>query len=411
MEHVASEQDVVAVEPVLRRIIAARVSNPTDVDDLVHDGLERLLKSRHRLASEAVLPYAIVVAQNLVTSRTRRHARRIERPLPEAISSSGSVPEDSVVTSEAHEALRAALMQLDPAERAELLAYQERRSPDSPTTEESTPAIRVRMARSRGKLRVEYLLALRRVELPSAQCRRVLLAISAGDIRRQGALKVGDHLMSCQTCAALSEPLSQRSLGLTSVSLPFGFVAATIHKVRAHPTASAIASGAVACGVAAAIAFSAAGHTRPATDGHATPSEATGTSGHRAHPAAPVNDSTPPIPGLDVGAEPLPVHSLATLAGSSVSASSVLVQSVATHNGFWIGTDATDRIFVQLVGPLRPLRIVAGDRLNFMGSIVVQAGSYATSVGVTSAEGAGQLISEGAHIEAPTPDVSVTFTP
>jgi DNA-directed RNA polymerase specialized sigma24 family protein len=396
MEHVASEQDVVAVEPVLRRIIAARVSNPTDVDDLVHDGLERLLKSRHRLASEAVLPYAIVVAQNLVTSRTRRHARRIERPLPEAISSSGSVPEDSVVTSEAHEAL---------------LAYQERRSPDSPTTEESTPAIRVRMARSRGKLRVEYLLALRRVELPSSQCRRVLLAISAGDIRRQGALKVGDHLMSCQTCAALSEPLSQRSLGLTSVSLPFGFVAATIHKVRAHPTASAIASGAVACGVAAAIAFSAAGHTRPATDGHATPSEATGTSGHRAHPAAPVNDSTPPIPGLDVGAEPLPVHSLATLAGSSVSASSVLVQSVATHNGFWIGTDATDRIFVQLVGPLRPLRIVAGDRLNFMGSIVVQAGSYATSVGVTSAEGAGQLISEGAHIEAPTPDVSVTFTP
>jgi hypothetical protein len=54
--HLASHQDVLAVDPVLRRVIAGRVFNPADVDDLVHDGLERLLKSRHRLASEAFLP-------------------------------------------------------------------------------------------------------------------------------------------------------------------------------------------------------------------------------------------------------------------------------------------------------------------------------------------------------------------
>jgi hypothetical protein len=92
-------------------------------------------------------------------------------------------------------------------------------------------------------------------------------------------------------------------------------------------------------------------------------------------------------------------------------ASSVLVQSVATHNGFWIGTGTANRLWVELVGPLRQLHIAAGDRLTFAGTMVAQASGYAIAAGVSGPEGAGQLTTEGAHIEVATPNVSVTSTP
>lgn len=39
----ASAHEVIAVEPVIRRVVAARAANHADVDDLVQDCLERLL--------------------------------------------------------------------------------------------------------------------------------------------------------------------------------------------------------------------------------------------------------------------------------------------------------------------------------------------------------------------------------
>ncbi|HSH59813.1 MAG TPA: hypothetical protein VK988_09280, partial [Acidimicrobiales bacterium] len=39
-------------------------------------------------------------------------------------------------------------------------------------------ALAARLARARGKLRVEHVLTLRRVHLPTAQCKAVLLALS-----------------------------------------------------------------------------------------------------------------------------------------------------------------------------------------------------------------------------------------
>src|ERR1700744_6432747 len=79
-----SAHEVTEVEPVIRRVVAARTVNPADVDDLVQDCLERLLVARERLAPEAVLPYAVVVARNLVPShakRTLRHAAAVPRAL------------------------------------------------------------------------------------------------------------------------------------------------------------------------------------------------------------------------------------------------------------------------------------------------------------------------------------------
>src|ERR1700760_773737 len=78
----ASAHEVVAAEPVIRRVVAARTDNPADIDDLVQDCLERMLVARERLAPATVLPYAIVVARNLVTSHAKssmRHAAAAPR--------------------------------------------------------------------------------------------------------------------------------------------------------------------------------------------------------------------------------------------------------------------------------------------------------------------------------------------
>src|SRR6201986_2600532 len=78
----ASAYEVIAVEPVIRRVVAARAANSADVDDLVQDCLERLLAGRVRLTPEAVLPYPVVTARNLV----RSHAKS---PMPRGARSPG----------------------------------------------------------------------------------------------------------------------------------------------------------------------------------------------------------------------------------------------------------------------------------------------------------------------------------
>jgi anti-sigma regulatory factor (Ser/Thr protein kinase) len=57
---------------------------------------------------------------------------------------------------------------------------------------------------------VEYLLELEQAEPPTARCRPVLLALSAGDRRRQRDLDAGGHLLACSWCARLSEALLDR---------------------------------------------------------------------------------------------------------------------------------------------------------------------------------------------------------
>src|ERR1700743_2955649 len=72
----SSAEDVLAIEPVIRRVVAARVANPSDVDDLVQDSLERLLGAPPRVAPETALPYGSVTARNVVTSHMRTATRR-----------------------------------------------------------------------------------------------------------------------------------------------------------------------------------------------------------------------------------------------------------------------------------------------------------------------------------------------
>lgn len=393
----SSTEDVVAIEPVIRRVVAARVANPSDIDDLVQDCLERLLGAHDRLAPETVLPYGIVTARNMVTSHMRTAARRATAvPLIVDLREPDR-PEDRVLAGEAHTAMETALNQLSAEERADILAYYDAVPAADREAAEASGALRVRMARIRAKLRLEYLLAFRHAELPSEQCRRVLLAVSAGDTRRQRQLQAGQHLLHCPVCATLSEPLSKRSAALTAFTVPAGLVVRLAAKAKAHPAQAGASAAAGTAAVAAAVIVG-SGMLSP----RAAPA--------RHHPpATPVSIRPSPqasIARLVIGGQPVTAGRQVRMAiGSHADADGVTVQSVATRNGFWIGSRAL-RMWVELEGPLRPLHIVAGDHLRFTGTVTVNGSSYPGEAGVSGPD-ATLLNRQGAHIDVETTDIQV----
>ena len=80
----------------------------------------------------------------------------------------------------------------------------------------SKGAVAMRLARARAGLRVEFVVAFRRVDLPTSRCRPVLLALSAGDRRRQHELGAAAHLLRCSTCAELARPVTERRRGIAA---------------------------------------------------------------------------------------------------------------------------------------------------------------------------------------------------
>jgi RNA polymerase sigma factor (sigma-70 family) len=205
--------DVAALIPLVRRIVAARVPDQATADDLVQETLARLLAASARLESGMLEPYAIVTARNVVTSmwrerdRHRRHQHRVIdlRP-PEA-------PDEDVLAEEDRAAIAQAMSRLSEREREILMAHEVAGQDTRSLAAElgsTAGAVAAQLNRSRARLRVEYLLAADRVEPPTEQCRPVLLAISSGDRRRQRDVDAARHLLECEVCGRLSEPLMER---------------------------------------------------------------------------------------------------------------------------------------------------------------------------------------------------------
>jgi hypothetical protein len=201
----------------------------------------------------------------------------------------------------------------------------------------------------------------------------------------------------------LSEPLERRSIALTAITLPPALAAWAVARARAHPlqTASAgVATAAAAAAIAAGVAASRPDESpRPPAAVSVTPSR----------PAPPAV-----IGGLLIGGQSVPwpeaQRSLRGRIGQPTSASGVMVQQVVTRDGFWVGSGQA-RIWVQLTGPLRPLRIVTGDRLRFTGTVVGTGPSYAAQAGLASHADAALLRLQGAHIDVSTTHVSVQRPP
>ena len=197
----------------VRRIVAARVADRTTADDLVQETLVRVLAAASRIEPGMLEPYAIVTARNVVASQWRdqdRHRRNQHRIVDLQVADS---PDEDLLAREEQTAVARALTRLSDRERETLLAHEvSGRDTRSLAAEAGSTAgaVAAQLNRTRARLRVEYLLARDGIEPPTERCRAVLLAVSGGDRRRQREVDAGRHLLECEVCARLSEPLVER---------------------------------------------------------------------------------------------------------------------------------------------------------------------------------------------------------
>jgi RNA polymerase sigma factor (sigma-70 family) len=264
-------EDLADLAVVVRRVVGARVRDVHLVEDLTQETLVHVAAADPRLAPDARAAYAIVTARNVVVSHARssamhdRHAHR----LVDYTSLTG--PEELTLQREESDALAQALQQLDAADRDLLVRHEAHGdSTEVLAAEHATTsgAIAMRLARARATLRLEFLLAFRRLELPTQRCRPILLALSAGDRRRQHTLGAANHLLRCPTCAQLAEPVTGRRRGLAGWFLvPTGEALRRAARSLRHNHLTQAAAGALTAIALAPIALAAVViAARPADD-------------------------------------------------------------------------------------------------------------------------------------------------
>jgi anti-sigma regulatory factor (Ser/Thr protein kinase) len=140
-----------------------------------------------------------------------RHRRNVHRVVDLA---PAEQPDAELLREEERGAVAAALERLSERERRTLLAHEVAGQDTRSLGTElglSPGAVAAQLNRSRARLRVEYLVALQDQDPPTGRCRPVLFALSLGDRRRQRELDAARHLLECDWCADLSEPLLERS--------------------------------------------------------------------------------------------------------------------------------------------------------------------------------------------------------
>jgi RNA polymerase sigma factor (sigma-70 family) len=391
---VATEADLMAIAGPIRQAVSSRVAAgrglpSEDVEDVVQETLSRVWAVRWRLERATLLPYGLAVARNLITSAERqellrdRYGPRLVDPPPDGDPTAGLIAAEE----------RAALLRAVAALRAEdrhLLVDHEvhgveaRRIASAEGIAANTVA--ARLARARGRLRVEHLLALRNVTLPTSRCRGVLDAISLGDRSRQRTLLAAEHLLQCETCAGLAEPLLTRRRSLTGLA-PVALLLALPGKlwgwVRAHPL-PATGAGAVTVAAAVAVVVLVTGDD----------------------PAPPPPVAAPPaaVPAtLSVaGSRVLPadrVSSMTADVGRPAVARDVPVESVPADEGFWVGAGPGRRVWVQLrTASESTVRVRPGERASFTGTVVAAPAGMPARVGLSTAEGAAELRTAGAYV-------------
>jgi RNA polymerase sigma factor (sigma-70 family) len=375
---------VVDLLPLLRRIAEARVRDPDTVEDVVQETVKRVIEVQDRLAPGALSSYAVVTLRNLMLSLERqsevhaRHAHRLIEPRePER-------PDEVAMKEEERQAVAAALTRLPFRDREALIAHEVTGTSTAALARQfgSTPgAVAVRLARTRARVRLEYVLSLRGIELPTARCRPVLLALSSGDKRRQVATDASNHLLHCPTCASLSQPLLRRRRALAAL-VPLQLMVKRLSGyLRAHQTQALTVGGAGA--ITAAVAITVMLSNRPQTAGG-------------------------PFLVANQRARARAVATIDRYAGDGVSARGVRVLSVPSDEGFWIGTGQRDRVWVRLkTSGESSIRVERGKRVSFSGRVVSHRDGFADRMNVQPREGRAVLQDQDQHIEVLEKDMRV----
>jgi len=204
---------VAALMPMVRRIVIARVGRHPAAEDLIQETLVRVLAASPRIDPGMLEPYAIVTARNVIASMWRENDRRERNQHRVVDLRPPAAPDEGLLASEEQSAVEQALARLSRRDRETLLAHevsgQDTRSLASQTGS-TAGAVAAQLNRTRARLRVEYLLALEQAEPPTDRCRPVLLALSSGDRRRQRDVDAASHVLRCELCARLCQPLMDR---------------------------------------------------------------------------------------------------------------------------------------------------------------------------------------------------------
>jgi hypothetical protein len=105
---------------------------------------------------------------------------------------------------------------------------------------------------------------------------------------------------------------------------------------------------------------------------------------------------------------PLPPDGLAPYADRTVRGTAVPVFSVVADEGFWVGTDDRNRLYVvyQTGGLESPPDVDAGDLVSFTGSLQPSTGELAPQFRLTEAEGLGYLQSQGYFISVASVEIN-----
>lgn len=362
--------DLEELGAVVRRVVSARVRDRHLVEDLTQETLVHVAAADPRLGPGARQAYAIVTARNLVISHARseavhdRHAHR----LVEYNNLDG--PEELSLEREETAALAEALQRLGDEDRRLLVRHEaDGTSIDTLAAEDASSrgAIAMRLARARALLRVEFLLAFRRVELPTQRCRPVLLALSAGDRRAQDRLGAAAHLLRCRACAHLAPPVTERRRGIAVVLL--GLLAEGVRRgvsaVRHNGVTQAATATLASIGVVVAIAATRADSPEPtadapvtaeATSSTAAPTSTTTTTTSPTTPAAPC---PPPAP---LGPQSAP--------DCPIAPTEVTAVDVVADEGFWARTGDGQSIWIHLVGEGEsPTKVDVGATLRVGGTL------------------------------------------
>ena len=159
-----------------------------------------------------------------------------------------------------------------------------------------------------------------------------------------------------------------------------------------------------------------------ATGTPTTPATATATTAPVASASVPATASAPAGTGQDANGEPGAVTAggadllgasagdLRTHAGQEAAGRAVRVQSVPADEGFRVGTSEQDRLWVQLSGTGGEFtyKVRQGDSIDFTGTVTATPEGFAARTGVTEAEGAGLLTSQGFHVSAPASTIKLS---
>jgi RNA polymerase sigma factor (sigma-70 family) len=395
---VDEDVDLVELTTVIRRTLRPRTSDQHLIEDITQETMLRVAVAQRHLEPQALRAYAIVTARNGFNAHLRnqsiatRHAHRVV----DYTTLEGA--EELTLEREENDALAHALGTLDEADRRLLLDHEvDELSVTALAAREGTSsgAIAMRLARARATLRLEFLLAFRRVTLTNARCRQVLLAISTGDQRHQGRIGVAEHLVSCEDCAELSQPLMQRRRGAAAwwfLPMP-AWLSRLGRRARTSRPAQAVAVLACAA-VLAAVVFgvvhrsstgSAAAPTATTVAPAAALATSTSTSPATTPPAAiaqSVATTTPPTTAVASGCPPIEaITSIQAAAGCRYTLANMIVTEVPADEGFWITFTDNSPIWVHLVGTGEsPQHVRPGEHVTLQATVT--AASAGASSGI-----------------------------